>query len=304
MSCTILIYHYESLAYLRACVRQVRKYAREDIPQHIIIADQSLNAEIKNTLYAEFAAPDITIRTFSKYGSGFSIDAALHNGLVQTEYLCTIDVDTLAIHPNWLYVPIKLIEEFNFSFVGVHAGIESAYAHMGDFYCIGQYFRVGKTEKFKELSFNAGFAKSERRNHFKYINNQWYGWSDDSVVAHWWEDQYTQDNKFTFKVDQYLGIAPLEARYGRYTDDLVFHFGLSYNWKHVGNKEEALGSEFLNWMDRMEKEGLTEEMLDEMLSQRKPLENPLPREVWDGISKRACEPTKKLNQRIEELKSE
>jgi len=304
MSCTIIIFHYESLAYLRACVRQVLKYAREDIRQYIIIADQSFNVGVKNTIYMEFGMiKDLTIMNIPKCGSGYSIDHVIREG-VHTDYICNIDVDTMAIHPNWLYVPIKLIEEYDFSFVSVHAEIEAAYSHMGEFFCLSQYFRVGKTEDYKQLSLNGGFSRNDSRKLLTYKNNEWEGWSDDSVIAHWWEDKYTDNSKLALGVPDYLGVAPLEGRYGRYTDDLVFHFGLSYNWKMVGNKEASLGKDFLAWMERMEREGLTEEMLSEMLSLRIPLERPLPRQVWDGKTKTSSLSTEQLNNRIEELKNE
>lgn len=304
MSCTIIIFHYESLAYLRACVRQVRKYAREDIPQHIIIAEQS-DSPSKSLVHQEFVrAPDITVIDIPKYGSGFSIDYIMRSGLVQTDFVCNIDVDTMAIHPNWLYVPIKLIEEYDLSFVGVHAEIESAYAHMGKFFCLAQYFRVGRRSDYVNLCINGGFVKNDHRVELAYTNYDWRGWSDNCVIAHWWEDKYTENNKLALAVPDHLGVAPLEGRYGRYTDDLVFHFGLSNNWKGVADKEAALGKEFLTWMERMKSEGLTGEMLEEMLSSRIPLEAPLVREMWDGKTKTILPLTDELNNRIDELKAE
>lgn len=299
MSCTIIIFHFESLVYLEAVIRQIRKYRRDDIYQHIIIAEQGGLPE------CAFAKDeDVTVVRMPRYGSGYSVDYIMRNISIETDFVCTIDVDTIPIHRNWLYVPIRLVEELNLSFAGVHAEIEEAYKHMGQFFCMCQHFRVGRTETYKRLALMGGFVKNDFRNKLPYANNRWNTWSDDAVAAHWWEDTYENNNKLTFAITNYLGIAPKEGRYGRYTDDLILHFGFSYNWKMVGNKKESMGNEFIAWMHRMETEGLNDDMIAEILANIKPLEAPIPRLYWDGVTKTAHRTDEKTNLLIEKLKSE
>jgi hypothetical protein len=304
MSCTIIIFHYESLAYLRACIRQIRKFKRDDIRQHIVIADQS-GGDIRTTVWMEFSgSDDITVVRMDKYGSGYSVDYIMRHLSIDTKFICTIDVDTIPIHKNWLYVPIQLIEQAGVSFVGVHAELESAYVQMGTFFCMCQHFRVGYTSHYRRLAENIGFVKNDFRDKFSYVNTEWNTWSDDAVAAHWWEDQYGEHDKLTLAVTDYLGIAPLEGRYGRYTDDLVFHFGFSYNWKMVGSATVAMGRDFIAWMHRMDTEGLNDDMIAEMLARKIPLEAPIPRLYWDGKRKISYRLNDELNLLIEKLKTE
>lgn len=305
MDCTIIIFHFESLAYLRACIRQIHKYKRDDIRHKIIIADQSVDEDVIRTVYEEF--PDdkeTTTIHMNPFGSGYSVDHILRNHVIDTEFVCTIDVDTLPIHKNWLYAPMRLIQETNMTWVGVHAQVESAYAYMGNFFALCQHFRVARTDTYKELALNAGFVKQDHRDKLSYVNNEWHGWSDDGTTAHWWEDQYCNHSKFTIAVSHFLGTAPTEGMYGRYTDDLVLHFGFSYNWKKVRDQKECMGDEYLVWMQRMSDEGLSEELFDEILNGLRPLEVPILRLCWDGNTKSIYTPDNELNMLFDKFKGE
>lgn len=303
MSCTIIIFHFESLAYLRAVIRQIQKFQREDIPVQIIIADQSADASVRDVVHDEFKSVAWVI-DIPRCGSGFSIDYIMRNYEINTEFVCTIDVDTIPIHRNWLYVPIQLIRQTDFAWVGVHAQIENHYAHMGDFFCMCQHFRVARTDTYRDLAFNAGFCKNDSRHKLVYNNNEWKGWSDDAIIAHWWEDQYRKNNKLTLAVTHFLGIAPTEGRYGRYTDDLVLHVGFSYNYKMVRNAKECMGEEFLALMEKINHFGLTDEILEDMIKSLKPLDPPVIRLAWDATNKSCYTPNSELNKLIDNLKEE
>ena len=323
-SCTIIVYHYESLPFLRACIRQIRKYKHPEIEQHIIIADQS--SELTQiTINAEYEGDsDITIVQMKSICSGYSIDYIMRFGDIKTEYTCTMDVDAFPIHPNWIYIPIKLIEEYGFSFVGHHpdeSGVtqwkrfEDAYSQYGKFFHVAQAFRVGYTKNFKELALKAGFTRSvDSRNKidglFGFESNQWMeiankkgldGYADSSVIAHWWEDQNKENNKFTFAETACLGIAPTEGRYGRVIDDLVFHFMFSYNYLQVADKQKSMGQNFLYWIEKINA-GLTDELINEMLSATIPVYD-VPRLLWDGKNKTTIPVDKALNEKITKLKS-
>jgi hypothetical protein len=313
-SCSIIIYNFESLHFLRANIRQIRKLAHPDIHQHIIISEQS--SEIaRQQVYAEFERDrDITIVPMQAVCSGYSIDYILRAVDINTEFICTMDVDAFPIHKNWLYTSIRLLQEDGFSFVGVHADIENAYAQYGNFYCMAQYFRVGRTETFRLLSKYAGFTRFTYRNKFQnsrfdFKNNDWAqraeqlkqdGWSDSSVTAHWWEDQYTNHNKFTYAVTDCIGEHGKEPLYGRITDGLVFHF--AFSWTSIGS-EKQMGTRYADWTRRI-KENFDDKLIEEMLAQSKPMIHPIPRQVWNGVLKRIEEPSKELNDKIENLKNE
>lgn len=299
--CTVVIFHFESLAYLRAVVRLIKRYGDEKI----IIAEQSRDLSVKETVYKEFGSDNkILIVEMPSWGSGYAVDHVMRNANINTEFLCTIDVDTLPIHKNWLSAPIKLIQQTDFKWVGVHAEIEDAYSYMGKFFCMCQHFRVGRTRDYHDLSINGGFTKNDHRKRISFVCNEWHGWSDDAVAAHWWEDKYRNNSKFTLAVTDYLGVAPKEGRYGRYTDDLVFHFAFSYNYKMVRDQKESLGDEFIEWMRRMNSEGLGDEMIAEILNKLRPLERQIPRLCWDGQSKASFVPNRELNDLFDRLKNE
>ena len=117
-SCTIIIYHYESIEFLKACVRKVREYSHKEIYQHIIITEQSTE-DCYNKVVLEFGkSEDITIVRMKPLWAGYAIDYVMRFCNIKTDYVCGIEPDVFPIHKNWLYVCIKLLEEYNFKFVG------------------------------------------------------------------------------------------------------------------------------------------------------------------------------------------
>lgn len=310
-SCSIIIYNFESIHFLRTNIRQIRKYAHPDIEQKIIISEQSRDAAYLELIEEFGKEPDITIVRMKAVCSGYSIDYILRNVKIETDFICTLDVDAFPIHKNWLYTSIKLLQEENFSFVGVHADIENAYAQYGNFYCMGQYFRVGRTETFKTLCMQAGFTRFTHRHaiDFEFMNHDWAkraaelkqdGWSDSSVTAHWWEDQNTNNNKFTYAVTHCIGESGKEPLYGRITDGIIFHF--AFSWTSLGMPEE-MGERYADWTRRI-KENFDDKLIEEMLAQSKPMLHPIPRQVWNGTEKKIEAPSEALNYKIENLKNE
>lgn len=309
-SCSIIIYNFESLHFLRSNIRQIRKYRHPDIEQKIIISEQSSDASYLKVIEEFGKDPDITIVRMKAVCSGYSIDYILRNVQIDTQFICTLDVDAFPIHKNWLYTSIALLQQENFAFVGVHADIENAYAQYGNFYCMGQYFRVGRTETFMLLSKEAGFTRFTYRHriNFNFKNKDWAlraiqlkqdGWSDSSVTAHWWEDQHTNHNKFTYAVTHCIGEDGVEPLYGRITDGLVFHF--AFSWTSLGMPHQ-MGPRYAAWTRRI-KENFSDELINEMLTQARPMTSPIPRQVWNGTLKRIEEPSEELNEFIGYLKS-
>ena len=300
-SCSIIIYNYESLHFLKACVRQIRKYAHPEIEQHIIIAEQSNETSNKEVWALYGKDPDITIVNMKAICSGYAIDFIMRFVNINSEYICTLDVDAFPIDANWLYKSIEKLQE-GFSFVGVHADIESAYAKYGNFFCMSQYFRVGRTEDYKMLSLEAGFTRFTHRWQIptsgsikipiiNFKNNEWAqrarelnedGWSDSGVTAHWWEDRHTENNKFCYAITHTIGEHGREPLYGRITGGLVFHFGFSFT--SIGS-EGNMGERYLEWTRRI-KEDFSDELIEEMLAACQPIYSPIPEEVWDGKVKK------------------
>ena len=317
-SCTIIISHFESLPFLRACVRQIRKYVHPEIEQHIIIADQS-GQGIHETVMSEFGnSPDITVAKMKGLYSGYGIDYVMRYVPISTEYICQLHVDAFAIHKNWLYLSIKLIEENNFEFVGQHHFIskptDTEYYYLKNmFFSMSPTFNVSRTTTYKELSFEAGFTRFHQRPNIDvpmaFSNSDWDEWakedyrkrgSDDDVIAFCWEDNHREHNKLGLAVTGTVGIPPDEAGYGRIIEDIVFHFSSCREAIGVG---ELMGKKYCEWTRRINN-GFDDTLIEEMLNLARlnSFDAAIHRQVWDGKMKKSFPSSIELNKRIDELK--
>lgn len=311
-SCTIIISHYESLPFLRACVRQTRKLKHPAIDQHIIIVDQG-SSETLDKIAIEFGSmDDVTIVNTLPLYSGHGLDFIIRNLKIETEYICQLHCDAFGIHPNYLYLPIKLIEENDFSFVGQHQftcdGTQSIYPP-DPFFAMSQCFNVARTETYKEMSMEAGFTRFHNRpqSGLTFKSEDWNMWashdynsrgSDDDVVAFHWQDKYRPSDKLGLAISGMINTAEQGGSFGRVIDDLVFHFSSAR--ESIGVME-LMPQKYQNYYKRIQ-EGFTDELLQEMLSEVRP--NNYSRTIWTGNAKAALGTSDYLNNRIEELKYE
>lgn len=311
-SCTIIISHYESLPFLECCLRQINKHRNKNVKHNVIIVDQSRTTQfIFNPSW--FDVEDIVsmVHTFPLY-SGFGLDWVFRHLNITSEYICQLHVDAFPIHKNWLYLPIKLIEENNFSFVGQHQftcdGTQSIYPP-DPFFSMSQCFNVARTETYKEMSMEAGFTRFHNRpqSGLTFKNEDWAQWashdynsrgSDDDVVAFHWEDKYRRHDKFGLAISGMINTAEQGGSFGRIIENLVFHF--SSGRESIGVMD-LMPQKYQDYYKRIQK-GFTDELLEEMLSQVKT--NNHDRTLWDGKEKMTIPVPEELNKRIEELKNE
>lgn len=332
-SCTIIISHYESLHFLHACVRQIRRYKHKDVRQHIIVADQS-DDETNDKIIAEFGKKtniepcgtnrDIRIVKMPPLYSGYGIDYIMRFIPLSTKYICQLHVDAFPIHKNWLWLPIKLIEENNFTFVGqlhfLSRPTDTIYPPSSQFFSMSPTFNVAPTAIYKEMSHQAGFTRFHQRPNMnsliKFDNSDWADWakedydhrgSDDDTVAFCWEDKYREHNKLGLAITGMIGKPPQEAGFGRIIEDMVFHFGFCRESVPVGDR---MGENYCRWSNRI-KADYTDELVEEMLAVARggsvDPDHPsgtLVRNVWDGKEKTCNPPPEELNKRVEELKKE
>ena len=315
--CTIIISHFESLAFLRACVRQIRKYVHPDIEQHIIISEQSGEA-IHNQVLSEFGnASDITVAKMKGLYSGYGIDYIMRYVDIKTEFICQLHVDAFPIHKNWLSLSIQLMEENNFAFVGqnhffTNPSQENYYYLKNMFFSMSPTFNVSRTAIYKEMALEGGFTRFHAREKIDvpmtFANNDWAEWakenyagrgSDDDVIAFCWEDNYRTHDKLGLGLTGIMGIPP-ESGYGRIIDDIVFHFGFCRESVGVGS---LMGKSYCDWTARINS-GFTDELIEEMLSVSRVTKiNPQEgRIMWDGHTKTVSPSDDELNKKIEQLK--
>ena len=222
-SCTIIISHYESIPFLRACIRQIRKYAHPEIKQHIIISDQSSQSTYINVFLDFGNSPDITIVHSAPLYSGYGLDYIFRNFPIHSEYVCQLHVDAFPIHKNWLFMSLGLMEEFDFKYVGVLQFIcdkpEAIYYYKNNFFAMAHSFNIGRTDVYEEMALEGGFTRFHNRpqdnSGMVWKNNDWAEWakedyqkrgSDDDTVAFDWEDNHREHDKLGFGITGKMGI--------------------------------------------------------------------------------------------------
>ncbi len=319
-TCTIIIFNFNSIGFLRLCIKQIMKCQNENVEVKIIIADQSTDEVEKEQVQKEFSRyGDIEIVQMAALRSGYAVDYIMRNVEITTEWILTLDCDFFVTNKNFIYLPIKLAEEYNFSIVGElffeSRPEETAYYHKNNFFCMSQCFRLARTEYYKELSMQGGFTILHARPEtgFTYGNNDWWDWaqpdyinrgSDDGVIAHCWEDNHLQSNKCSLAITHILGEVGVESGYGRILDGLGFHLSFSF-WSN--GIEDRVGKNYMYWKQRII-DG-DENVLDDMIAAalKTPANPDHPsgtqmRRIWNGKNKTSELSWKELNQRIEELK--
>jgi hypothetical protein len=269
-SCTILISITHELVFLKKSIELIRRYKHSYIEQDIIIADQSeedMSSIIEN-LYG--SDNDITIIKLPRVDVGWSMDESCK--IAKGEYFCSLDGDAFPIHKNWLYVPIKLIEKYNLSFVGKDTGLSNSYKDLGNFTCINNYFRVSKTSLMRKISEDVGFIRIQNWNKVGYSPKVEVSIGrnvDSAVISQWYSNQIGGD-KVSLTINKYLGLTKTQGIFGMIIDDLVFHMVL---WRKMEDEEHSklnkldnFGESYLYWYDRINKEGFTDDIIDEMLN--------------------------------------
>lgn len=313
-SCAIILSHYESLAFLHAAIRQIRKHKNKSVWQYIIVADQSsieTYLELEKTYEHD---KDITIiHLTNALWSGYGIDHCMRYENIETDYVVELHADAFPIADTWLLLPIKLIEEYGFSFVGqlqfISKPTDKIYPPNNGFFCMAQSFNLGRTETYKELSDIAGFTRFHNRpdSGMNWPNTDWEMWaredynargSDDSVVAYCWEDNHREHDKLGLAISGFI-----QPNFGRIIDDLVFHFC---------SAREASGNlgampELYQYYTKKINENYSDELIEELVSLAKSNRPPsleiLTRNFWNGKTKQSSPPSEELNKRIEELKN-
>lgn len=310
-SASIIISHYEALVFLKTAIRQIRRYKHPDINQQIIICDQSGPETHRLVMDLYYGNEDVIVVWTKSLYSGYGLDWILRNIPIHSDYIVQLHTDSFPIHKNWISMPIALIEESNFSFVGqlqfVADGKASIYPP-NKFFAMAQCYNVAKTSTYKEMSLEAGFCRYHNRKDLdmEYKNNDWEVWakedynargSDDDVVAFHWEDVYRNHDKLGLAITGYI-----EPSYGRIIESVVFHFGSHKEAMSVLDHMPKMYSHYLNKINEDYSDELIDEMVNLAKANRPPELEILSRNLWNGTTKESYPTNSILNQRIEELK--
>ncbi len=326
-SVTIIISHYESIPFLRRCVKQIHKHPHPDIEKHIIIADQS-GPDQRQIVMEEFSQMEgVEVYSMKPLYSGYGIDWVMRNVKPDTDYICQLHVDAFPIHDNWLMLPVTLIEEDNFAFVGQHHfiadGTASIYPPGAKFFSMSSTFNVAKVETYKEMSNAGGFTRFHNRDsEMRFTNDDWVKWaagdynargSDDDVPAYYWADKYREHKKLGLAVTGIIGgmqgatydkdnskkYLTTEPGFGRIIEDLVFHFCSCRESIGVG---DAMGKRYIEYTRRIN-EDYSDELVEELLTAARNSNTlNVDKMFWNGKTKTHSLAPHSVNMRIKELK--
>jgi hypothetical protein len=252
------------LEFLKGSIRQIMKHRHEEIDYEIIICDQT-NDEMSqkiNDLYKD--NPEIKIVKIPRVDAGYPIDIAVR--MASGEYFCTLDADAFPISNLWLYLPVKLIEKFNFSFIGKESGLHHSYTQqLGEYLHLNNYYRISRTDVAKKISEEIGFIRPQNKSrvNLTYEKNVHIS-CDNGVLAQWYSDTEKMGPKLCLMMDKIIGKTPELGVYGMVIDDLVFHMVFGQTNEECGINN--LGNGYASLNREINENGLTDEMIEKLLS--------------------------------------
>jgi hypothetical protein len=252
--------------FLKGSINQIMKCKHPEIEYEIIICDQT-SQEMSKMIHDQFSHySEIKIVKIPRIDAGYPIDVA--SRMATGQYFCTLDSDAFPISGLWLYLPVRLIEEFGFSFIGKESGLHYSYKDsLGDYFHINNYYRVSKTEVARKISQEIGFIRSQNRNNP--LVQLEYSQSfpiecDNGVLAQWWSDKFQMGPKLSLMMDKIIGKTPQLGVWGMIIDDLVFHMVFGQTNEECGI--QSLGQDYVNMSKKINQFGLTEEVISELVS--------------------------------------
>jgi glycosyltransferase involved in cell wall biosynthesis len=275
---TIIISNYNSIHWLRIAVDQIRKHTKH--PYHIIISEQTENPY---DVQAEYNGWDfITVVPVPAHSSGSGTDYILRYCNIDTEYICSMDVDTFPVSDEWLSLPIRLMNDYGLTWVGLRAEIEAAYSL--HYFHMGECYRIGRTKNFKLLSDAVGWTQVKGE-----------GFRDNAVNAHSYEDAHFKNKKLSLPVTGRIGITRSEGEYGRLIGNLAMHFCFAFTSSLHETPVKNMGEEYMDWEQKI-KTLPSYEVVEQMMAAVKYSNRLQPIQYWDGCD--YAEPPKEIREDV------
>lgn len=252
------------IEFLKGSIKQIFKHKHDEIDYEIIICDQmneKMSNEI-NELYKNIS--EIKIIKLPRIDAGYPIDIAVR--MAKGEYFCTLDADAFPISNLWLYLPIKLIEKYGFSFIGKESGLHLSYTNLGNYFHLNNYYRISKTDIAKKISEEVGFIRPQNKNRSELKYNKDINIScDNGVLAQWYSDINNMGPKLCLMMDKIIGKTPTLGVYGMIIDDLVFHMVFGQTNEENGGLN-SLGNDYYVLNNEIITNGLSDEIIEKLLS--------------------------------------
>jgi hypothetical protein len=307
----VIVPHYtkfDDIVFLKTCINQILLYEHPEIITNIYIVDQS-NDNIKNKINIylnEINKSNVFLLNCEPIDAGYPIDYALEN-MPKCDYVCTIDADAFPTSNKYLYAPIKLIEKYNFSFVGSSTDlaywgylekIRKFWDH--EYLHINNYYRISKYETIKKVSDDVGFIRLSNRHKInkKFVETPFeknIDWCDNGVIAQWYSSYIGQGEKLSLEIVTRSGLSN-HGIYGMNIENMVYHVVFGYREIDVGTDEhfkKNCDEKFLKYYNIIKKNDIiTDSEIKELLSISEKEKNgrkikfrdPLSKEINDYIN--------------------
>lgn len=142
---TIVIPHWESIGFLRLCINSIRHVFAESLMPEVLVIDDNSNEDTWSRVQAlaeEFTFNAIQIQRFDQKkvaDVGKLLDEAIR--VVQTEYICMLDADTLILSKDFLSVPISKLQSYSVVSVGLDTDLADSY------HSNRQWLKYGQVDK-------------------------------------------------------------------------------------------------------------------------------------------------------------
>lgn len=278
VSCAILIPHKETFdPFLVNCIKWIDKFKHPDIDQKIIIADDfSTNGDYEKTVETYGKRDDIIICRVPKDDIYANCGGAIDEGCkyIDTDYVCMTDADVFPISELWLWLPIYLCQHFSYLMVGCDSGLGKVTKDLGispkddiDFDVINNFYRIMRGKDAKWYSENYRFAR-------RHPNDRPPGWitADNGVYVNFIMDKISPNKKYNIPLSSYVGLNTVEGAFGQIICGLIMHYALSsriFSKTRADITPKRASEDYLDYYNRMCSDGLTEELMNEMLEKAK-----------------------------------
>lgn len=283
---TICIPHVDTPHYVIGCVNAIDRNAHPEIEHEIIVVDQS-GIENKARVHDVLGGrSNVRVLNAPRIDAGYPIDVALRHAT--GEFFCSLDCDAFPVRRNWLAGPVRLVRDHGVDWVGVDTGLAQAYLAqeiLPPYLHLNNYFRVSRTDIALATSEAVGFLRHENHHKASFTPKEtaWPGMHCDNGVVAQWHSSQKGHRKATLSITAAMGVTLQMGLYGMLIEDSLLHLVFGYGEEWITDMRAVLGETYLQLRDRLLRKGVTEEILQEMVSQCKPHPGH-PRMVYDGHS--------------------
>ncbi|MEW5784284.1 MAG: glycosyltransferase [Bacillota bacterium] len=292
-SIAVLLPHWESWPFLKPCLETIRQNRHENLNEKVyVLDDASADGSFEKAMEAFKGDPGIEFHRIDRPNKhepdiGLLLDYGLK--LVKEQYVAAIDADLFPLSQDWLAFPIRLLETYGCSSVGLDTGLSVPYLSQDQintwwqtyagkwigywtnggifdnevFTCTNNLYRIMPTALAKVVSETIGFTRASGvSGREPYLSG-----CDSGVAANHFIDINRLGPKFNIPLTSYIGLTPRDGAFGQNIGGLVFHFALSTRALSRTRREVAdAGETYRYWVNRLQEyQGLDSACLKEMI---------------------------------------